>query len=159
MSRRAVGLVALASVVITLSFAPAGVTAAPARTTLPDVEDEVMCVLCKVPLNVAEAPEADAERRFISSLIARGYTKEQIKRALVAQYGPAVLTTPDKNGFGLSAYLVPLLALLGGLTAVGLLWIRWRRRTGPCIAPPPPDTPTAPADSRRLDEELARFDA
>lgn len=149
--------IALPLALFLLATAPAA-SGAPARASLPDVEDEVMCVLCKIPLNVAEAPEADAERRFILSLIARGEDKAQIKQALVAQYGPAVLALPKATGFNLALYLVPVLALIAGIATLAVLWPRWRRRARR-QAPAAPDTSPPPADARRLDDELARFDA
>ena len=100
-----------------------------ARADLVDVEDEVMCTTCNVPLNIAEAPQADRERAFIRGLIARGLDKEQIKAALVAEYGEDVLALPDSGGFGITAYAIPLglvVVLAGGLA---LLLPSWRRRS------------------------------
>ena len=94
-----------------------------------DVEDEVMCVSCNVALNVAESPQADAERRYIRDLIAKGYDKQQVKAALVRQYGDNVLALPKSKGFNWVAYLVPigLIAALAVALAFGLR--RWRRRS------------------------------
>lgn len=144
---------------ILAALAIAGPAAAvpPPRVSLPDLESEVMCVLCKIPLSVADAPEADAERRFISALIARGETKDQIKRALVAQYGEAVLSAPKAKGFGLAAYLVPLLAILAAAGSLAFLWPRWRRNSRQREAPPTPQ-PLPTADQQRLERELASFD-
>ena len=33
------------------------------RTTLPIIERQVMCVTCKIPLDVAESPQANLERQ------------------------------------------------------------------------------------------------
>jgi len=151
---------ACAAVLVAALAVTAGpAAAAPPRVSLPDLESEVMCVLCKIPLSVADAPEADAERRFISTLIARGETKEEIKRALVAQYGEAVLSAPKAKGFGLAAYLVPLLAILAAAGSLAFLWPRWRHagRRRQEAAPAAP-SPLPAADARRLDEELASFD-
>jgi cytochrome c-type biogenesis protein CcmH len=123
-----------------------------------DVEDEVMCVSCNVALNVAESPQADAERRYIRQLIAKGYDKEQVKRALVAVYGDNVLALPKSEGINWAAYLVPIALVATLAVALGFGLRRWRRRE-------PPDGPggaQAPelsdADSERLDAELAAFD-
>lgn len=139
------------------AFAGPAVATPPPRVSLPDLESEVMCVLCKIPLSVADAPEADAERRFISTLIARGETKDEIKRALVAQYGEAVLSAPKAKGFGLAAYLVPLLAILAAAGSLAFFWPRWRRNSKQREAPPTP-TPLPTADEQRLERELASFD-
>jgi cytochrome c-type biogenesis protein CcmH/NrfF len=124
------------------------------RTTLPDVEDEVMCVECKTPLNLSTAAVADRERAFIRREIARGKTKEQIKDELVDRFGPAVLATPEDKGFGLTAYWVPVLVILFALAGVLVTARRWRRPARAARAAPEPD----PAELDRLDRELARFD-
>jgi cytochrome c-type biogenesis protein CcmH len=121
------------------------------RASLPDIEDEVMCVQCKTPLSLSTAAVAEREREFIRSEIARGKTKEEIKAGLVERFGPAVLAMPEDEGFGLTAYLVPVLAGLLGLGAVLLLMRRWRRPPGARHA----DQPLGSADAKRLDRELA----
>jgi cytochrome c-type biogenesis protein CcmH len=148
--RRPVAVVALV-----LAFAPAGAaTAAPPRASLPDIEDEVMCLECGTPLNLSNAPVAERERAFIRREIARGRTKEQIKDALVDRFGPAVLAEPEDEGFGLAAYLVPVLVALLAAAAVILAARRWRRPARAAAAPRRPD----PADERRLERELAAYD-
>ena len=97
------------------------------KTTLPDVEDEVMCPVCGTALNLSFSPQADRERAFIQREINEGKTKEQIKDDLVQQYGINVLAEPPKSGFDLTAWLVPGLAILVAAVAIALgLW-RWRR--------------------------------
>jgi cytochrome c-type biogenesis protein CcmH len=150
--RRTAVLLALALALL----APATALAAP-RASLVDIEDEVMCVTCKIPLNIAEGPQPDRERAFIRDLIDKGRTKEQIKAALVTEYGRDVLALPQGDGVGLTAYAVPL-ALVGLLAAgLALLLPRWRRRTstGPGADGLPPTL--SGADARRLDEDLARY--
>src|SRR5918998_5454109 len=118
------GRAARAAALIALALALAG--AAEPRTTLPDVEDEVMCVECGTALNVSQAPVADQERAFIRERIAEGMTKEEIKAALVREYGPDVLAVPEGRGFGVTSWLVP--AALGALALLGVVAIsrRWR---------------------------------
>jgi cytochrome c-type biogenesis protein CcmH len=130
--------------------------AAEPKTTLPDVEDEVMCVECRTALNVSTAPVADQERAFIREKIAQGLTKQEIKDALVEAYGPDVLATPEAKGFDLSAWLVPAAIVAAFAAGVVLLARRWRRTPA---AGPEPDAPELdPADARRLDADLAAFD-
>jgi cytochrome c-type biogenesis protein CcmH/NrfF len=146
---------ALVAPVSGAALAPAGIAlAADPRASLPDIEDEVMCLECKTPLNQSNAAVADRERAFIRREIAQGKTKQEIKDALVDRFGPAVLAVPDDQGFDLAAYVVPPLVALLGLIAVGVAAIRWRRS-------PRPDEATHeldPADARRLDRELAAYD-
>ena len=127
--------------------------AAEPQTTLPDVEDEVMCVECRTALNVSNAPVADQERAFIRDRIAEGMTKDEIKAALVEEYGPDVLAEPPSEGFDIAAWLVP--AALVALAALGIALVarRWRRTDS---APAGPELD--PDDARRLDAELSAFD-
>ncbi len=147
----------VAALVLALALAaPAG--AAEPRTTLPDVEDEVMCVTCNAPLNIAESPQAEQERDLIRELIAQGLTKEQVKERLVVEYGEDVLALPRDDGMGVAAYVVPILVVVGLLALLALLVPRWRRggRAASATQAAAPDA--SPADLRRLDEDLARFD-
>jgi cytochrome c-type biogenesis protein CcmH len=132
--------------------------AAEPRATLPDIEDEVMCVECRTALNVSTAPVADQERAFIRARIAEGMSKEEIKAALVAEYGPDVLAEPDPEGFDLAAWLVPGALIALAALGVAVLARRWRRRSSgdpPAAAGPELE----PGDARRLDQELRAFDA
>src|SRR3990170_4027616 len=93
-----------------LALAPAGALAqAPEpQTSLTDIEDEVMCPICGVPLEHAiDAPQAQQERQYIRELIAQGLTKDEIKDRLVAEFGEEVLATPSGEGFDLAAWLRP----------------------------------------------------
>jgi cytochrome c-type biogenesis protein CcmH/NrfF len=138
---------------------PAGtaVSAAASRPTLPTIERQVMCVSCKIPLNVAQSQQADRERAFIQTLIDEGKGESQIKRALVDQYGPAVLGLPAAHGFDLAAYLVPLAVVLALLTLLALVLRRWRGRSPPDGDPSGPSPALDASDSARLDADLARF--
>jgi cytochrome c-type biogenesis protein CcmH len=127
--------------------------AATPRTNLPDVEDEVMCTICGTLLEESDSPQADSERELIRKLIAEGETKNQIKDALVAQYGPNVLATPSGHGFDLAAWIVPGLVI--GLVLVGLGVGAYRLSRRPREAASPP---LDAADAARLDADMGRQD-
>ena len=140
---------------LALLLAPAALAVEP-RTTLPDVEDEVMCVECGTALNVSTSPVADREREFIRRRIAEGKSKPEIKAALVDEYGAKVLAVPQGGGFDVAAWLVPGLLCLLALLGVGIAALRWRGRRD---EEPPADGPELdPEDRRRLDADLAAFD-
>ena len=158
-ARVRLGLMALVGVLL---LVPSAADAVTPKTTLPDVEDEVMCVECGTVLNISTSQVADRQRAFIQKRIDRGHSKEQIKAALVAEFGPDVLAMPDRRGFNLAVYLVP--ALLGSIALVGVLLAarRWRgrRRTAGSGATPA-DAGTGrlePDQEQRLAAELAAFD-
>jgi cytochrome c-type biogenesis protein CcmH len=128
---------------------------ADSSASLPDIEDEVMCPICGTLLAHSEAPQAERERALIRKLIARGESKEEIKNALVAEYGPRVLATPSGEGFDLLAWLVPGTAILlaGGALVYGLRRVlreTSRRRLEP--------EPLDPDDAARLDADLRRHE-
>ena len=133
------------------------------RASLPAIERRVMCVTCKIPLMVAQSPQADRERVFIRGLIAEGEDQSQIERALVAQYGPSALALPAAHGFDLTAYLVPLAALLGLLGLFALLLPRWRRQARARVAATTAmngdgSSGLTAAERARLDADLAQFE-
>jgi cytochrome c-type biogenesis protein CcmH len=153
--RRLAAALALAS--LALGGAPA-LAASPQHVTLAQIESEVMCVTCQIPLAEAQgSAQADDERQFIQQLIDRGESEAQIKQALVATYGVEVLALPPAHGFDLAVYLVPAAAVLALLTIVATLLPRWRRRR-----PASPAAPAGPAlsaaDTARLDADLRRYE-
>ncbi|HEY3187434.1 MAG TPA: cytochrome c-type biogenesis protein CcmH [Solirubrobacteraceae bacterium] len=131
------------------------------RTTLADVEDEVMCVLCGTALNISESSQADRERAFIRRQIAEGKTKDEVKQALVGEYGPQVLAVPQGGGFNVTAWLVPAALVLALIAGLVVLVPRWRRRSrAAAAAAPAADVAPAlsAADARRLEEDIARYE-
>jgi cytochrome c-type biogenesis protein CcmH len=128
------------------------------RTTLPVIERQVMCVTCKIPLNVAQSPQADRERAFIQGLIDDGRGEAQIKDALVGQYGRSALALPSDHGFDIAAYLVPLLAFLALVGALVVLLPKWRRHARAQVRREPPQETLSATDAARLDADLSRFD-
>jgi cytochrome c-type biogenesis protein CcmH/NrfF len=143
-----------------LALAPATALGAQPRASFNDVEDEVMCDTCNVPLNIAESDRADQERAAIRRLIARGLTKQQILAELKSTYGPGILAKPQGSGFSLAVWWVPVAVVACLLALLATLLPRWRRRgreRGEEGAQAPAPTLSA-ADERRLDEDLARYD-
>lgn len=153
--RRFAALAAIAACTACLLPLPAGAAAEAPRASLPDLEDEVMCTICRATLQVSNSPQADRERDFIRSLIAQGLTKEEIKDELVRQYGEEVLSTPGDSGFDLAAWLLPIGGLVLGAAGIGLALLRWRRRGED--GEPAADAP-AGADAARLEADISRYD-
>jgi cytochrome c-type biogenesis protein CcmH len=159
--RLATALLVTAFALSAATASTATATAATPRASLTDIEQDVMCPSCHEPLALAQSPQADFERTFISRLIAQGMTKPQIEQALVAQYGPEVLGKPPAHGFNLTVYVLPPALLLVGAALLVILLPRWRRRTrAAATAAParPAGQKLSAADARRLNEDLARFE-
>ena len=147
-------LLALALVIAGALGTTAAASAAQAPPNAADLEAELVCPVCETTLDQSNAPIALRMKAFIRTRIAAGDSGQEIKDALVAEFGPEVLATPPKGGFGLLAWLLPLAALAVGVIAVGVLIRSWSGRR----AAPAGDGPLDPDLERLVDEELARFD-
>lgn len=158
--RRTATLAVLAFALFSALVVPASAAAATrARASLLDIENDVMCVVCNEPLAVSQSPEAYRERAFIEKLIAQGDTKPQVERQLVIQYGAAVLGRPPAHGFDLTVYVLPPAIIVAGLLILAFTLPRWRRRSRAARAEPLATGPALePAEDRRLQEELSRYD-
>jgi cytochrome c-type biogenesis protein CcmH len=129
--------------------------------TLAELEDELVCPTCKTTLAMSNAPVAERMRDFIRERIAAGDTKSEIKDKLVAQFGEGVLAAPPARGFNLLAWLLPIAGALAAVVAVAFLARRWSRSRADASAGASADggRPLDPDLERRVDEELARFEA
>jgi cytochrome c-type biogenesis protein CcmH len=154
--RAALGAAALVALLVLAPVAAA--TTAAESATQHEIEGEVMCPICGTLLELAESPQAQREKVFVAGLIARGRDRAEVRKALVAQYGDEVLALPQRSGFSLSAYLVPIVAFLVAVLALGLGVLRWRRAAA--RSQPPPQQPQGPSeeDAARLEADLARYD-
>lgn len=155
-------ILASALIALAIGAAPGFAQTAERQTTLPDVEDEVMCPVCGTTLELAsDSPQAIDERELIRELIAEGLTKEEIKDELVAEFGEEVLATPSTEGFDLAAWVVPGVAVLAGGAAAFVGLRRWRgafRSQSGESAPSDEELALGDDDRDRLDEDLKRYD-
>jgi cytochrome c-type biogenesis protein CcmH len=150
---------ALAVVVALLGMALPTVAAAEGlRTTLNEIESEVMCPVCGTLLELAESPQATREKAFVEKLVKQGQNKDEIKEALVAQYGDAVLALPKSSGFSLSAYVVPIVAFVVAVVLLAFGVWKWRRAAGSRADRDSELEGPSDEDRRRLDDDLARYD-
>jgi cytochrome c-type biogenesis protein CcmH/NrfF len=78
-------------------------------------------------------------------------SKDEIKTALVAQFGDKVLADPKAK----ATWLVPAIGFGAAIVLLVAAALRWRRRRSirPALATPAPATDTA-----RLDADLERYD-
>ena len=150
----------LSVVLAALVLAPAAVAQDCPKTTLADVEDEVMCPVCGTPLGLAsEAPQAQQERDYIQELIAQCRSKDEVKQALVAEFGESVLALPgdqEDDDFGdVLVYVVPAVGIALAAAGIAFAVVRWRRHaTGRLEG----GAAVAGADGSRLDDDMDRYD-
>jgi cytochrome c-type biogenesis protein CcmH len=156
---KAVGRRLAAFVAVALLAAPGSALAAGCpKTSTSDIADEVMCLQCGVPLNVAEeAPSAKRQRAFIQQQVDQCKSKEEIKTALVAQFGENVLADPQEE----ATWLVPALAFAAAVVALAFAAFRVRRRRSAnpsaCAAAVAP-APAPTGEAARLQDDLDRYD-
>ena len=150
---------ALALIALVLA-GPAG--ASEQRPTAAELESELVCPVCETTLDTSNAPVALRMKAYIRERIAAGDTKSEIKAKLVDQFGESVLAAPPKSGFNLLAWVLPLAGIVLAAAVVGALAYRWSRGRRSAV----PADPSAngryhldPELERRLDDELARYDA
>jgi cytochrome c-type biogenesis protein CcmH len=147
--------VALA-LLLALALAPAA-SASEQHPTLGELEGEVMCPACHTTIDQSDSQIAQRMKLFIAARIRAGDTKSEIENRLIAQFGPSVIAKPTRHGLDLVAWLLPLVLLGVGAVAVGAAAWKWSKRSPPA-APASADALDAELE-RRVDEELARFEA
>jgi len=104
---------------------------APRKPTLESIGDQVMC-LCGCVATLNHCPHRDcatvAEMRpVISQEIAAGKDETTILQDLAIRYGVQVLAAPPARGFSLTAWILPSVGLLAGLSLVVAVALRWRK--------------------------------
>jgi cytochrome c-type biogenesis protein CcmH len=139
-----------------LALAPAASAACP---TVADLEDELICPTCKTTLDQSDAPVARQIKALVARRVAQCASKEEIKDELVADFGPAVLAAPPREGFHWLAWLLPLAGLLAAAGVISVFVWRWSHaRPAEAAVDSNGRLPLDPELERRLDRELARYD-
>ncbi len=106
------------------------------------------------PLDECSCGWADRNRARIAEALEAGQDKEAIVAGFVAEFGQEVFVTPPAEGFNLSAWIMPIVALLLGAVVLGAVLRNWSRHRA---APAEGRTPEIEADDiyrSRLEQEL-----
>ncbi len=159
--RPLVGLLGSIACLLVACAAPAAALSGPELDAAAGRLEHAVIAPCCFQQTVADhrSPQSDALRNDIRRRLRAGDSEAAILAAYEREYGERILAAPHTAGFGLLAWLTPVVALgLAGLA----VW-RWLRRhearpraaAGPQPASSPP---VDPALAARLDAELARLD-
>ena len=103
-----------------------------------------------------DCPSSQAEemRQRIAAAEAAGRTKEEVEASLLARYGNILLQAPPASGFGLAAYVIPVLALVAGV-AIVVVFLRRQHGAAAAVAAPASAPPSIdPELERRIDREM-----
>jgi cytochrome c-type biogenesis protein CcmH/NrfF len=118
---------------------------------------EIMSPFCPGrTLAACTSPQAESLREWILVQEEEGRGQEEVHRELVERYGDIILSAPRARGFGVTAYLVPLLIFLAGGLLVGIFLWRQTQAAAEHAAEVAPAAPLDPEIERAIDEELAR---
>ncbi len=93
---------------------------------------------------------SDGMRNELMASLQRGDSDDLVLQAFVQKYGPTVLAAPTSTGFNRVAWIMPFVALTGGLLLVVVIVSAWNKRR----AVVPADATTV--DARELDEMRRR---
>jgi cytochrome c-type biogenesis protein CcmH len=163
-TRHALRIVGLALVLCALVIPSA--LASEAEPTQGELEEQLVCPTCHTTLDESDSPVARQMKAYIRRRIAQGATRSQIIDEFVGppnNLGQSVLGVPAKRGFDLLAWVIPLGGIAIGAAAIGAgawYWSRSRPDRSPGAVPAVADgSRLDPELERRVDEELARFDA
>src|SRR5713101_6021745 len=137
-------------------------TVAASFPTTQEVEEALTCQ-CGCGLTVHSCNHlqcgfAVPAKQTIAAQISQGKGKEEITAAFVVRYGEKVLSAPMTSGFNLVAWITPFLAILVGGGLIGLVSLRWSRRSLQNESEGPPAPSSADQYRDRLKKELDAFD-
>jgi len=101
--------------------------------------------------------QASDLRTWIVAQEQAGRTRPEVEADLLARYGDVILQAPRTSGFGLAAYVIPILLSLAGAALLVAFWRRQAalRRPAEAAAAPAPRV-VDPELERLVDEEIAR---
>ncbi|MCL5263738.1 MAG: cytochrome c-type biogenesis protein CcmH [Chloroflexi bacterium] len=139
-----------------------GVTALPvAAESVEDISKELMCQCgCTMIVYNCDCSTAGQMNDVIRTKLGEGQSKQQIIDYFVGQYGETVLSAPTKEGFNLTAWIFPFVALVIGAGIVYFVLTRWFIVRGQAEHVPVNVESIAGLDAydERLREELKDFE-
>ncbi len=91
---------------------------------------------------------SDGMRNELMAALQRGDSDDLVLQAFVQKYGPTVMAAPTTTGFNRVAWIMPFVALTGGLMLVVVIVKAWNTRRAVAVAP----TGGTTADAREHDE-------
>jgi cytochrome c-type biogenesis protein CcmH len=151
--RRALAMAAAACVVALALAAGARAAEEPAPTWHQQLWTGLMSPFCPGRVLIdCPSPQAAELRAWIADQERAGRSRADVEAQLYSQFGDVILQAPKAQGFGLAAYVVPLVAFACGGALVWLFLRRQRR----AVSAPAPLAAADPEIERQIDEELAR---
>ena len=134
-----------------VTFAVPAFAQQPTMDEINAVARKLSCPTC-TGVDVADCPtETCAQwRAKIGELLAQGQSEQEILDYFAARYGDHVLQVPPTRGFFLWVWLLPIIAIAGGLAVLVYLVRGWSRKPAPA--------PMEAQDEATEDEYLQRVE-
>ena len=142
---------------VALALAPAALACAP-RASQASLETKLVCIQCHTTLDESSSPFANELKAEVARRIALCQSEQAILDAMVSEFGPSVLSTPQTHGFDLIAWVLPIGGILLGAAALGVGARHWTRARTAASVDSTRSSGLDAEDERRVDEELARFE-
>lgn len=139
------------------------------RTLQTEIQNELAC-FCGCGMTIQgclggmTCSESRAVSQEVASMLETGKGKAEVMQAMVVKYGERILAAPTKEGFNLTAWILPFVALVVGGFIVAKVISGWKQQahrsnqlqaTVPKQAEPKPVTDQY---AERLERELREFD-
>jgi cytochrome c-type biogenesis protein CcmH/NrfF len=152
-------MLGLAGIFAALLFGVSAATAADGEATAePEgwaykISHDLMSPFCPGrTLSACTSPQADDLRMWLIVQEASGRSREDVEAELFERYGNVLRPAPLAEGFGLTAYVFPVIAFLAGGVVVAVFLRRQTRAVANLESPPLASDPEL---ERVIDEELA----
>jgi cytochrome c-type biogenesis protein CcmH/NrfF len=162
---RSITFLALGFALASLPFVSLPAAAQSARAKEVGTKIKCLCKGCDMSAGLCAHPggsfsgpcdTAKSELREIDQHLANGESEQQVIEAFVRQYGTIAYMEPPKHGFGLVAWLMPILYSVLGLGLVILVVHRWTRHRPASTAGVAVTSPVARAALDRARAQAAR---
>lgn len=125
------------------------------------IAKQMYCPVCEnTPLDVCPTQACIEWRELIREMLAEGKTEAQIKQYFVDRFGDRVLAAPPARGLNWLVYVIPPVAILGGVLMLYSALRAWRRTSpaeGASIGDAQPGASADDEYARRLEEELRKL--
>ena len=128
------------------------------KETVNEISHELACQCGTCPnlaLYSCYCGTAERMRTEIGELIGKGLDSDAVVESFVEKYGEQVLAAPRKEGFYLTAWLTPIIAVLAFGILILIALKRWSQKTA-AVTEITPNNPEIVGGeyAKRLDEEL-----
>ena len=121
------------------------------------IAKQLYCPVCEnIPLDVCPTQACAQWRELIREKLVAGWSEDEIKTYFVAQYGDRVLAQPPASGLNWLVYIVPPLAIIGGIYILYRALRSWRQAPEDEVEKVLPEPEIDDDYVARIEDELRR---